>query len=64
MPLRHDTHGASRVRGLMNQAPATTSSAITAGAIASHRLAAATAAVAAQPIDEKASAKVAIRDEI
>jgi hypothetical protein len=50
-------------RGLMNQAPPTTNSASTPGAMASQRLAAATAAVAAQPIDENASAKVATRDE-
>ena len=47
----------------MNQVPATTRNASNAGAMASDRLAAATAAVAAQPIDEKASAKVANREE-
>ena len=41
----------------------TTASAITPGAIASQGLTAATAAVAAQPIEEKASAKVATREE-
>lgn len=50
-------------RGLMNQVPATTRNASKAGAMASDRLAAATAAVAAHPIDEKASAKVANREE-
>src|SRR5208282_1870981 len=54
---------ALRGRGLMDQAPARTMSAINAGAMASHRLAAATAAAAAQPIDEKASVKVATREE-
>ena len=47
----------------MHQAPVTTASAMPPGAIASQTLAAATAAVAAQPIDEKASAKVAKRDD-
>ncbi len=46
----------------MNQVPVTTSNASRPGAIANHRLTAATAAVAAQPIDEKASAKVATRE--
>src|SRR5580698_8230771 len=50
-------------RGLMNQAPVTTRNASSAGAMASTILAAATAAVAAQPIDENASAKVATRDD-
>src|ERR1700722_5711731 len=54
---------AAAVRGLMIQAPATTKNAISAGAMASTRLADATAAVAAQPIDEKASVKVATREE-
>src|SRR5579863_2572083 len=39
-------------RGLINQVPATTRSESKAGATASARLAAATAAVAAQPIEE------------
>src|SRR6202140_4702191 len=54
---------AAAVRGLMIQAPATTRSAISAGAMASTRLTDATAAVAAQPIDEKASVNVATREE-
>src|SRR5580704_2546327 len=54
---------AAAVRGLMIQAPATTRSAINAGAMASRRLTDATAAVAAQPIDEKASVNVATREE-
>ena len=57
-------HRALRVRGLMNQAPASTTSASKAGAMASQTLTAATAAAAAQPIEEKASAKVATREEI
>src|SRR5580693_6454282 len=48
----------------MIQAPATTRSAISAGAMASTRLTDATAAVAAQPIDENASVKVAMREDI
>src|SRR3984885_15643733 len=47
----------------MIQAPPRTRSAIRAGAMASRRLTDATAAVAAQPIDEKASVKVATREE-
>ena len=47
----------------MYQAPTSTKSAIRAGAMLSQMLMAATAAAPAQPIDEKASAKVASRDE-
>src|SRR5580704_17949552 len=54
---------AAAVRGLMIQAPATTKNAISAGAMASTRLTDATAAVAAQPIEEKASVKVATRED-
>src|ERR1700685_3601148 len=54
---------AAAVRGLMIQAPATTRSGISARARASTRLTDATAAVAAQPIDEKASVKVATRED-
>src|SRR5579863_1640193 len=54
---------AAATRGLMIQAPATTRNAISAGAMASTRLTDATAAVAAQPIDEKASVNVATRED-
>src|SRR5580658_11235821 len=47
----------------MKLAPRTTRDAKIAGAMANTRLAEATAAVAAQPIEEKASANVATRDD-
>src|SRR5580658_2585910 len=50
-------------RGLRKRAPPSSASVISAGAMASQRLTAATAAVAAQPIEENASANVAIREE-
>src|ERR1700727_735217 len=62
MATKHGIY-ACLARGLMKRAPATTASATRPGAMASQRLAAATAAVAAQPIEEKASAKVATREE-
>src|SRR4029077_2308483 len=60
---RRGARYAAAVRGLMIQAPATTRNAISAGAMASTRLTDATAAVAAQPIDEKASVNVATRED-
>src|SRR5579863_3266775 len=63
--LRRGTRHAWRgcARGLINHVPITARNASNPGAMASGRLAAATAAVAAQPIEENASAKVAKREE-
>jgi hypothetical protein len=50
--------------GLSIQTPANTPNATMAGPIACHNPAAASADVAAQAIDENASAKVAIREDV
>src|SRR5262249_25954984 len=66
---RHPAGGAAVVvrqaacLGARRRAPITSASAIRPGGIASHRLTAASGAVAAQPIEENASAKVAMRED-